>query len=70
MIAAFPLGRRHADDGLEGAEEGRFVRKSRLHPNLRGVGAGLAEQLLGVLHAIGVDELAERAVAQVVDAGR
>ena len=67
---AFPFGRCHAYDGLEGAEEGRLVRKSRLHPHLRGADVGLAEQLLGMFHAIGVDEMAERAVAQVVDAGR
>ena len=70
MIAAFPLGRCHADDGLKSTEEGRLVREPRLHPYLRSTGVGLAEQLLGMFHAIGVDEFAERTVAQVVDTSR
>ena len=71
LIAAFPFRRRHADDGLESAEESGLVPESRLHPNLRGARVGMTEQqLLGMFHAIGVDELRERTMAQVVDTGR
>ena len=62
-----PFLRWHASYGFESTEEGRLVRESRLHPNLRGASVGLAEQLLGIGYAIVVDELTERDALLCID---
>ena len=70
LYARSPLVWGHASERLERAEEGNFGGEARLYPHLCCLLVGFAaHQLLGVFHAIFPDELGERAVQLVVDAG-
>ena len=64
-----PFAWRHAGDGLEAAEEGALAGEARRFYQGRQFYVGLlAEQLLGVVHAIFGHELGKGAVALAADA--
>ena len=71
LLLRQPFAGREANDGFEDTIEGRVVGKTRLQTYLRHFLFGmLAQQLLGVSHAVAVDELGERIAFTAVDTGR
>ena len=69
LICAFPLGRSHACDGLEGTEERGLGGEARLHPDLRDLHIGFATyQVFGILYTIAVHKLREGTALLAVDA--
>ena len=68
LICAFPLGRSHARDGLEGTEERGLGGEARLHPDLGDLHIGLSTyQVFGMLYTITVHKLREGAALLTVD---